>query len=237
MAFRYGGVSFPLDPASANSLLQDADPAVFQGLAFIASVIQTYVGARLVAEAAACGAPISQPVACTLPYEPGPYLMMEQMPLPALFLFRRTATNDYKTLTRSHEKGVLELDYVLPALSPAQAEHLLPIRHAIRLLLASCIERGFDDAYAPPGGQLGDDVWKAAGIERVDMNEVTYAGFVGVGDLYLPAIATTIAIQERNTGDDGTPLTGASAAVSVVADDGTTVTPPIVDTDTQLTPP
>ncbi len=235
MTILYGGLSLPLAASSSNSLLVDADPAVYLALDFLAAMIRQYVGARLVAEAAAadCGAPITNAVMTTLPYPPGPFLMQEQMPLPALFLFRHTSKNDYATLSRSHATGMLECNYVLPALSGAQAEKILPIRHAIELLLADRIENGQDDAYTPPGGSLGEPVWLRAGIERIDFGDVTYGGFEGVGSLYLPALTMTTTIKERHKGAPGIVLTGVRDRVTVRDADGTT-TDPIVDSN--LTP-
>lgn len=235
MTILYGGLSLPLPASTAQPLLADADPALYLALDFIAAMIRQYVGARLVAEASAsdCGASITNAVMTSLPYEPGPYLMQEQLPLPALFLFRRTSKSDYATLSRSHSTGMLECNYVLPALSGAQAEHILPVRHAIELLLADRIENGQDDAYTPPGGTLGEPVWLRAGIEMVDITDASYGGFEGVGSLYLPALTMTIAIKERHKGAPGIVATGVHDKVALRDADGTT-TNPIVDSDITL---
>jgi hypothetical protein len=231
----YGGLSLPLPASTSRSLLADADPALYLALDFIAAMIRQYVGDRLVAEAAAsdCGAPITDAVASVQPYEPGPFLMQAHHPLPALFLFRHTSKNDYATLSRSHATGSLECDYVLPALTAAQAERILPVRHAIEELLADRIENGQDDAYTPPGGTLGEPVWLRAGIERIDITDVTYAGFDGMGNLYLPALAMTLTVKERHKGAPGITLTGLRERVTLRDADGTT-TDPIVDSN--LTP-
>lgn len=233
MTILYAGVSLPLPAATTSPLLADADPALYLALDFIAAMIRQYVGARLVAEAARsdCGASITDAVMTALPYEPGPYLMAEQMPLPALFLFRRTSKSNYATLARSHATGVLECNYVLPALSPAQAERILPVRHAIELVLADRIENGQDDAYTPPGGTLGEPVWLRAGIEEIEFGtDIHYGGFEGVGSLYLPALTMTIAVKERHKGAPGIPLTGLRERVAIRDADGTT-TDPIVDSN------
>lgn len=238
MTILYAGVSLPLPAASppgSPGSLSDADPALYLALDFIAAMIRQYVGERLVAEAAAsdCGAPITNAVMTTLPYEPGPYLMAEQFRLPALFLFRRTSKSDYATLSRSHSTGMLECNYVLPALSPAQAERILPVRHAIEIVLADRIENGQDDAYTPPGGTLGEPVWLRAGIERIDITDAAYGGFEGVGSLYLPALTMTLAIKERHKGAPGITLTGLREKVTLRDADGTT-TDPIVDSNLTL---
>lgn len=236
MSFDYAGVSFPLPSATTTALLEQADPAVYLALDYCAFAIRTYIGERLVAEAARadCKADISDAVKSKFPYAPGKYLMQEHMPLPALFLFRHTSKNDYKTLSRSHSDSTLELNWVLPALSAAQAERIMPVQHAVEFVLAHMIERGQDDAYTPPGGSLGEPVWLRAGIERIDITDFTYGAFAGVGDLYLPALTMTLLVKERHKGEAGSPIATVHAQVPIRAPDGTT-TEPIVESD--LSPP
>src|SRR5262245_40318043 len=144
MTFKYGGITFPLTTSRDNSFLQDADPALFVMLDFLRYAITTYAGDRLVAEsmAADCRAPISSAVEMALPYEAGPFVLLEQIKLPALFLARKNGQNDYHTITRSHETTTFEGAYVLPAMSAAQAERVLPMRWAVKAILNDRIERG-----------------------------------------------------------------------------------------------
>jgi len=237
VAFEYGGVSFPLPTASTTALLAQADPAVYLALDFCAAMIRRYVGDRLVAEAGRADCRVTEitnAVRSVRPYAPGKFLMTEHIPLPALFLFRHTSRNDYKTLSRSHADASLELNWVLPALSAAQAERILPVQHAVELLMAHVIERGQDDAYTPPGGSAGDPVWLRCGIERIDITDTSYGAFTGVGDLYLPALTMTLAVKERHKGETGSPIATVHAEVPLRAPDGTT-TDPIVISD--LSPP
>src|SRR5258708_747468 len=77
-AWFYGGILFPLAATSANSLLQDADPALFQALAFYAFVLNKYLGPRFVTESAAVAyqdskqQPISSLVEAQVAYNPLP---------------------------------------------------------------------------------------------------------------------------------------------------------------------
>lgn len=239
-SFTYGGVTFPLSGSTSRSLLQVADPILFAALDFMSAMITAYVGGRLLAEAADadCGANITKSVATALPYEPGPYLRQAQVKFPALFIYRRRATNDYRTTVHSHESSTIDCAYVLPSLSPAQAEHILPIRHAVKLLIADRLEHGWDSSYTPPfaGAVAGQPLWPLAGVEKITVNECTYGGFDGVGDLYLPAVIATITAQERHGKPSSVVLSGMDASIPILASDGTT-TPVVADTNSNHVPP
>lgn len=235
-AWKYGGVAFPLPTSTANSLLQDADPALFLGLDYLSYVIKTYAGPRLLTQAAVCGAPIANAVELQLPYDPGPYLMLEGFKFPALFISRRNGINNYRTLTRSHETTQWALTYVLPALTPSQAQHMLPILHAIELLVAIRAEHGWDPAYTPPSGVLGGEVWKQAGLESISVDGCTYGGFEGMGNLWLPAITISLSVKERDNPLIATAMQGTDATVSLSSSDGTTL--PVLTIDlNKNTPP
>jgi hypothetical protein len=160
--------------------------------------------------------------------------MQAHHPLPALFLFRHTTKNDYATLSRSHATGSLECDYVLPALTAAQAERILPVRHAIEELLADRIENGQDDAYTPPGGTLGEPVWLRAGIERIDVTDVDLRGIRGRRK---PLSAGADADAHREGAPQGRARHHAHRSARkghVIRDADGTTTDPIVDSN--LTP-
>jgi hypothetical protein len=233
----YGGDVYPLPAALTNSLLQDADRFLFLALDYFAAMIAAYAGTRLVAESAACGAPIHAAVASQYPYEPGPYLREEQIKLPALFMHRKSSRNEYVTIARAHEITTLECNYVLPPLSPAQAERVLPVRGAVKKILNDRIEAGRDPGYTPPfaGSTPGQHVWKLAGVESVTISECIYGGFTDGGDLYMPAVTITIVVKERHEGMPGVRLTGSTDALSIT--DGKTVTDPVANLTTNLTAP
>lgn len=241
MQFQYGGLSFPLTADRTNTLFQDADPALYIVADFCRAMITAYAGDRILAEANAddCKIQITSAVASMLPYEPGPFLRAEQVAFPALFVYRMRGSNDYRTITRSHETTTMKCAYVLPAMSPAQAERLIPIRWAIKALLADRIERGQDDDYTPPvaGAAKGDTVWRYAGIERIDLTETSYGGLEGVGDLYLPAVESTLIVKELHTPSHGTPLQGVTTSAAIRDADGTTTEPVVTDATNFEVPP
>lgn len=229
-SFKYGNVSFPLPAALTHPLLQDADPALYYALDFLSAMIATYAGARLIAEANAIGYPVTAAVSMKVPYEPGAYLMQEGVRLPLLSIARRSAVNDQHSVARSHASTTWALSYVLPPMSPSQAQKLQPILHAIELLIHNRLEHGHDPTYTPPGAAIDGKVWALAGVESVKSTTTTYAGYEGTGELYFPALVMMLEARELNAPASGSPLQGMDAGIAVLAPDGTT-TPPVADTN------
>lgn len=198
--FYYGGVDFPLTSSTANSLLRDADPAVFYALEFFAQIITTHLGDRLLAEAAAAGATdITVAVAESMPIDPQQFLTEEHFRFPLLALNRESTSYKYLTKRRLaiHK---LKLSYVLPPLKASQAERLLPILHAVGLLIDQKAAQGKDPAYTPstPTGTAGEFVWSGtrAGIAKVDVKESTVGAYQISNDLFFPAIVTSLEMWE-----------------------------------------
>lgn len=242
MAFVYGGVAFPLPTGSPRSALQDADPVTFILLDFCAAMIRTYVGDRMIEEAAKpeCNLPLLvNAVADVRPYEPGPFLLGAQSIFPSLFVHRQRGKNDYVNLTRSHETTTWQCAYVFPALDAAQAERLLPLRWAIRACLLDRIENGQDDSYTAPvtGAVAGQAVWPLAGLEEIEITDCAYGGFDGTGNLYLPALTFTIVAKERHEGPVGIALEGMDMQARVRDASGTSDDPVAeLNTNTNVPP-
>lgn len=194
--FYQGGLSFPLDPASANSLLRDADPAVFFALEFFSQSIQTHLGPRLVAEATAAGATdITVAVAEAMPIDPEQFLAEEHLRFPLLTLHREASTYKYLTKRRV-EIGRLKLAYVLPPLQAGQAERLLPILHAVGALVDRKCTQGLDPTHTPSDGEAGDFVWPSAGVSKIEVKESSLGAFQISSDLFFPAIVLTLEMWE-----------------------------------------
>jgi hypothetical protein len=230
--FYYGGATFPLTSSTTRSLLRDADPAVYYALEFYAQVITTHLGTRLLAEATAAGATkITAAVAETLPIDPEQYLTEEHVRFPLLTLHREGTTYRYVNRRRAalHK---LKLAYVLPPLKPAQAERLIPILHAVGLLIDQKSAQGKDPAYTPttPAGTAGEFVWSyaRAGVKKVDVKESAVGAFVAASnELYFPSIVMTIEMDEMGDSDatDGswTTFQGADVEIDERSPDGTTL--------------
>jgi hypothetical protein len=198
--FYYGAVDFPLTSDTTNSLLRDADPAIYYALEFFAQVITTHLGDRLVAEATAVGATqITSAVAETLPIDPEQFLTEEHIRFPLLTLHRESTS--YKFITkRRRANHKLKLAYILPPLRAAEAERLLPILHAVGSLIDQKAVQGRDPAYTPtaPVGTAGEFVWSnsRAGLASVEVKESSTGAFSASTDLFFPAIVMTVEMSE-----------------------------------------
>lgn len=242
--FSYGGVSFPLTASTANSLLRDADPAVYYALEFFAQVITTHIGARVIAEATAAGATdITAAVRESMPIDPAQFITEEHFRFPLLALHRESTSFKYLTKRRQaiHK---LKLSYVLPPLRAAQAEKLLPILHAVGLLIDHKATVGSDEAYTPtaPTGTAGEFVWSGtrAATAKVEVKDSAVGAYQISNDLFFPAISMSLEMWEladaNTTGYDD--YEGADVDVRLRQDsDGTILDiPEVVEASTYQAP-
>lgn len=220
-SFRHGGTTFPLDPASTRSLLRDADPGIFYALEYYASIIETHIGARLLAEAGAAEAThITSAVAETLPLNPEPFLTEDHLRFPLLAVYRKGST--YRDAgTRKVSVDALEVVYVLPPLKVSEAERVLPILKAVAAVIDNRTEQGFDPSYTPsePTGTAGELVWALdrAGVTRIGITSVSYGGYAPTPDLYFPAVVMSLTAEERSEAivTELDEYTGADAAIDL----------------------
>lgn len=240
-SFRHGGTTFPLDPASTNSFLRDADPAVFYALEFYASVLETHLSARLLAEAAAASAShITSVVAETLPLNPEPFLTEEHIRFPLLAIYRKGST--FRDAgTRKVSVDTLEVSYVLPPMRAGEAERVLPGLKAVAAILDNRTEQGFDPSYTPsePAGTAGELVWSLtrAGVTRVGITAVQYGGYTPTPDLYFPAVVMTLVAEERSEAivTELETYAGSDAAIDLTEPDGNVLTD-FIELETQPPP-
>lgn len=190
--FKRSATVFPLATGTGKSLLQDADRGVFEALAYFAFVLDRYMGARLVAEAAACNAPIASAVAYQLPDEPGPYLTEEQVKFPLLSIQRLTDKVEDRTVTRRHNVSQWRVSYVLPPLTAGQREVIKPILHAVPAIIDDRIEAGGDPAYQGGAVVFGS----SALLEKTIMTAVEYAEWTDGGQLSFPSVVMTLEVSE-----------------------------------------
>lgn len=211
--FRLGGVTFPLTASTSNSLLRDSDPALYYMLDFFAEMIRTHLGSRLAAQATVAGLTISNAVAMRIPYDPAPYLLEEQLKFPLLAVYRKQSTFR-GNISRRHHDGEFEVAYILPPLSAAQAEQLLPILRSVGRVLDNRAEMGFDPTYTPPGGSAGALVWSTsyASLEAVQFLQERFGPYAGMGELVFPAWLGTLKATEGDEYIEGSfePFNGAN---------------------------
>lgn len=228
-SFRHGGTQYPLTSDTARSLLRDADPAVFYALEFFQSVIETHIGARLVATAINAEAEhVTSAVAYTMPLNPEGFLLEEHIRFPLLALYRKSAT-----MTSIGQRRVsvdeLQLVYVLPVLKGAEAEALVPVLKAVVAVLDNRITQGFDPSYTPstPTGQPGELVWAQAraGLVKAELVAVEYGAYTPTADLYFPAALMTLRFTDRSEAvtSELAAYEGDDVVVDMKATDGTTL--------------
>lgn len=223
-AFRYGAVDFPLTSDTTNSLLQDADPALFRAIDFLSTMIRTYVGDRLITAAQLQGLNLPSAVVTTAPIEPEPYLLGDQFQLPLFALYRVKDVWDYQTVVWDRSSAVWEYSYLLPAMTPVQAKALAPILRAVAMTLRRSIHMGSDPNY-----NGGEQVWANAGIHHARLVESVYGAWEKVDkvDKYFRAVTGTIAVMERELPipEEYSDFAGADVGVDYRAPDGTIITP------------
>jgi hypothetical protein len=156
-----GNVVTPLTASTANTLLQDADPALYAVLAFFGSLLEIHHSARWDAEVVAAGLPdlAGHIVQTTMSMDPAYYLIQEQATPPILALYRISSEFLERTRHFSQENATWGFDWILPPLSAGQAERLLPFRNAVAKTILDRIDKGYDPAYLS-----GQQVFKTAGI-------------------------------------------------------------------------
>ena len=226
-SFGGGGAAYPLPASTANSLLKDADPAIYYALDFFANVIQIHSGARISAEASAAGGGLSIPnlPPTQLPYDPFPYLkeLQTAAKLPLLAIFRKGGNLTARTVSLQHDEANVTMQYILPPLTAGQAERLIPALKAVKDILHNRGEQGWDPAYTPPGDVLGGKVWKLAGIEYWKAKPYTMGRWEASDSTFFSTISFDVEMGELASATFTTLLAGIDAAIDYQAPDGTKI--------------
>jgi IPT/TIG domain-containing protein len=255
--FQVGPNVEPLSTSSTNSLLQDADGALFYVLDFFAYCINAYPGPRFVQACVAAGLTTPQGAAIAPVAQQYPYLITDaalqenQFRFPLLSVGRTKSLTTMKTASWEHDKGRFDLVYALPPLTPGQGELLLPMLHAVEQTLRYKCSQSFDPGYAPPGGTLGQSPWGVAfgALEQVGFGEPTGAGYAdsvtygfleGMGNLFFPCIRMNGYMLERDmpnpTASGAVVLAGTDITAGLQASDGTLITGFDQSATTQVAP-
>ena len=197
--FKFGNTEFPLTSSTANSFLQDANPAVYYALDYCKSVLFLHLQDRWAAEVQKVRMPIADGyvVNYALPYDPGPSLLSQQFKFPLLALWEKENVTEPRTFSWYHSRKTWQLMYCLPSLSPSQMERLYPALTAVDTILRDRIEQGYDPNY-----QNGREIWSYmfAGVEKIQTQK-SVLGYLTVPkdttNLYLPTLLITIEVSVR----------------------------------------
>lgn len=235
----YGGVQYPLSATSTNTLLRDADPAIYYALDFYQWVLEQYIGPRWVKACASANyrGPdqnlLTKLTNIAIGYNPVSELVSMQASLPILAIYRVSSTSLYKTVVKSEEQTIWEMVHILPPMDAAQMEQLLAVQHAMYALVDNRTEWGMDPAYTPPGGALGQQSWQLAGIEEIQCQSCRYELYGEVGSLAMPVLIARFLVKERQGRYLGFPPFFGAAIKENVTDPSTNTTlNDVVDVDT-----
>lgn len=157
--FKVGKIDFPLalKVSTGNDLLEDGDPGLYALRAFCAGVLDVHLGARY-AEAATAASLTTAPaiVGSKVPYDPGPYLTVEQLKFPVLACFVTGETMTERTRMRLETSADVVIQWILPPLKAEQALWLLPMLRLVSRVLTNRIEQGYDPSYESGAQVFGD---------------------------------------------------------------------------------
>ncbi len=194
--FKHGGVQYPLTASTSNSLLLDADPAVYYALRYIAGVLDLYLGDRLLAQAALEGLDLPGAVATQLFVEPSPALAADKFSFPLLALYRKSEKHEIRSSAWERDVCEWELAYVLPPLpSDYMADQLTPILRAVVRVISHAVRQGWDPNY-----NSGQKVWTVAGIESIGLVSATYGGYSLIEDIgkFYRAVVCKLQVTEKD---------------------------------------
>lgn len=240
-SFKIGGVEFPLDASTVNSLLQDGDPALFYLLDFCKWQLEKNLGNRWAAEAAGASPPLkklngdaSAIVGTAIHYDPIPHLPTFQFDWPILAVFRVLSSQSRESLgLRTHDArqlgSSLHVLFMLPPLTMAQMTRLHPILSLAVRVLADRVFMGGDSAW-----QSGQKLRELMAVDVVEFDDAEYGSMRGQAqgeqrveprvNSFYPAVLMRFKISEARVASEAAeqnvPFTGANTSISVKDDEG-----------------
>lgn len=173
----HGGVEYPLTSSTSNSLLRDADPALYYALELFESVLNTYVSPRLLAQAAREGLNFPSAVEKTIHFEPTPFLLSDQLVFPLFCLYRSEESWSEANKAFNKDASSWEWAYVLPPLTPRQIEQLHPILRTVAVVISTFAMQSFD-----PDFEEGATLRDLSGIQKMQAGVVRYGNFERVSE-------------------------------------------------------
>lgn len=236
--FKVGKIAFPLALAASTTktLLEDGDPGLWAILLFCKAMLETHIGARY-AEAAADAGLTTAPavVGSRVPYDPGPYLTVEQLKFPVLAAFPVAETMSEHTRARHKTDAEVAIQWILPPLRAEQALKLAPMLRLVSRVLYNRVEQGYDPAYESGALVLG-----GAGLSSITVKSSTIGyipspaarGSVEATKAFYPCIELTVILTEvREDVFTESGIEGLDVAVAVADVDGDV---PLVEADVPL---
>lgn len=220
-SFRLGGLTSPLELSGSNTLLRDADPALYWFTEWCRGVIQAHCGARWDTEVAEAGLSDlnGRIVRATIPYDPVPHFQLAQYQLPILAIYRTESDFNDATTTWIRRVGIWELDYILPPLGPSQLERLHPMLSVIEAVLYDRINQDFDPLVL--SGQRLKDLMGTEYIKLLaarpsrDWLKTTSSQAGGTNSVLFPLLHMRLEVAERKMPDTYPAWTGVDGTTDV----------------------
>lgn len=205
--FKYGNASYPLDDASTNSLLRDADPALFYLLDFLSFSLTTHLEDRLLAEVAAVDqVNVAAAVASSVPFDPGPFLKQVQFKFPLLAAYRKSSTFQETSNAKERETSTIDVLYILPPMPADGMERIYPVINAAKAVIKNAIETGIHSAYIAPDEAVAItvSVWSEtyANITEIKAKTAAFGAFENTEGLFFPALSMAIELREESAIDE-----------------------------------
>lgn len=223
--FGFGGAVYPLTTAGSNTLLQDADPALYWATDFWRSVLETHLYARWAVERAAANVAVpdtTKLVQQLVPFDPVPYLKRDQFKFPLLAAYRMTEGRDAdRTIAWVDVQATWGVALILPPISPSQLERVNPILRAFRDVLYERTNNQADPSY-----HSGEVVWSnLAKVELIGFQGADFRPALGMDNLIFPCCTLRASVTERVQPVDGAydVLAGQDVEIDVDQGDGATV--------------
>lgn len=233
--FASAGAVYPLVSPGVNSILQDADPAIYYATLFFVQMLKTHLGARWSAECIAANRADLAPniVLSTSSYEPYSHLQELQLQLPMLAVYRMSAKSLEKSIQRTHIRSTWKVDWIMPPLTAAQMLRLSPFLKAVYEVMDIRASDQSDKSYAS-----GASPWAQANVEEMGFEEYQLGNLKTASDITFPVMSSTFTCLERREYVVGafSPLTLEKETISIVptgkGGEGTTPVNPFVIVNT-----
>jgi hypothetical protein len=158
---------------------------------------------------------LAQAVASLALVDPEPFVAggaISEYRFPLLCVTRKRSLAKYVSKVWAYRESTWLARYVLPPMGATAASKLEPFLRGVEAVLDWCAEVGMHPAYAPPGGQLGEQAWDEdrAGLQEINTGDSAWGWLQesAGADVYL-SIDVNLVVKERRmplrAGDAGSP--------------------------------
>jgi len=192
--FAIAGAVYPLVAPGTNTILQDADPAVYFATLFFVQMLKTHLGARWSTECIAANRADLAPniVLSTSSFEPYSHLQELQAQLPLLAVYRVSAKSGDTSIQRTNIRSTWKIDWILPPLTAAQMLRLSPFLKAVFDVMSTRATDQSDKSYAG-----GVSPWTQANVQAVGFEDYQLGNIQTATNITFPVMSSTFTCVAR----------------------------------------